>query len=362
MATSAGILDTQPLVARAIGAAVAGGRVGHAYLLAGPAGIGKLESALAIGRLVSCHAPIIQDGHAEPCGACASCLLAYQPDRHHDLLLVDPAVREVRSPLEGSGSGREVKFIDRLREAMSLLALEPIVARRKTLILPRIDALQPVQLSVLLKTIEEPPASGLLILTASNASAVLPTILSRCQVLELRPIGTAETLALLGRDDADARAVALLSGGRPPIARRLLAHERLSELLEGLRGLSRLAISRAPLESLRAADSCRSLCVLWSEATAEPIEGDDPSEEEKVRRSLDAVLFPLEALLRDRLAAACRAGVAPLCPPGLDPGGGAGSGDALGRLRAIARTKRAVQQNASTRLALEALFLALGAS
>jgi hypothetical protein len=351
--------ECQPRAAAVVSAAVLGGRIGHAYLLIGPSGIGKLPAALALGRLAACHAPAVTAGRLAPCGTCPSCLLPYEPDRHHDLLVVDPSVKELWASAEGSGAGREVKLIDRLREAQSLIALDPIVGRRRTLILPRIDSLQPVQLSVLLKTVEEPPPSGLILLTAANPAAVLPTILSRCQLIELVRVSTEAIVARLGRADEQAWAAAQLSAGRPEVARQLLSSPRFEELVEGLRHLARLALSGDALDALRAAELVRSLCMLWHEMVAAEASPAEPTEEERIRRSLEAILFPIEALVRDRWAAECGATAQPLTPAWLLAEAAPDTGRPLEQIRLLARAKRAVGQNASSRLALEALFLAL---
>lgn len=352
-------LECQPRAAAVVSAAVLGDRIGHAYLLIGPTGIGKLPAALALGRLAACHAPAVADGRLAPCGRCPSCRLPFEPDRHHDLLVVDPSVKELWAAAEGSGAGREVKLIDRLREAQSLIALDPIVGRRRTLILPRIDSLQPVQLSVLLKTVEEPPPSGLILLTASNPAAVLPTILSRCQLIELTRVSTDAIVARLGRDDEQARAAAQLSAGRPEVARQLLAAPRFEELIEGLRRLARLSLTGDALDALKAAELVRSLCMLWHELVVTEPGPAEPSEEERVRRSLEAILFPIEALVRDRWAAESGAAGQPMTPAWLLAEAAAATGRPLEQIRLLARAKRAVGQNANSRLALEALFLAL---
>ncbi len=367
----------QPSIAPAIGfeahrragvmvaRAAASGRLAHAYLLVGPQGIGKLRAALAFGRLAACHAPVESDGFLRPCERCASCILPFEPDRHHDLLLVDPAVSESFTPGVGAAQGREMKLIDRLRDAQARLSLGPLVARRKVLVIARLDSLQPVQMSVLLKTIEEPPGGGLLILTACNPSALLPTILSRCQVVEMAPAPTEVVLSLLERDDDHAYAAAALSAGKPEVARRLLASPDLDALVDNLTRLCRLAFAGRPLEALRAADLARKTAVLWYDM----VEGDESaengsrssvSEEEKLRRSVEAVLFPLEALVRDALRDEVGSAAAGLTPSLLRSP--VEVHDAAKALREVARAKKAIAGNANGRLALEALFLGLASA
>lgn len=354
--------EGRPHTAQLIAQAVLSDRVAHAYLLVGPRGVGKRRAALSLGRLAACHGPTLNNGEVAPCGNCPSCRLPFTPDHHHDVILVDPRAQETLTPVDGHGAARQVSTMDRIREAQALVALKPIVGRRKCLVLPRVDSLQVVQMSTLLKTIEEPPAQGLVLLTAENPSALLPTIVSRCQIVTMPPLPTDHLLGELGRDDDQAIWAARLAGGRPEVMRLLLEAPEATSITEGLAEMCRLAFSTDPLDSLRAADLCRSLCVCWYDAVEAKLSPSEPapSDEDKVRQAADSVLFALEGWIRDRLALAVGARVTPMSPV---PTGSAtpeprSAGEAL---RLLSATKRAMSSNASTRLALEALFLELGA-
>jgi hypothetical protein len=339
--------------------AVASGKVAHAYLFVGPVGVGKRDAARAFGRLASCHRPAERQGVLGPCGACPSCERPFAPDRHHDLMVVDPAEKESRVAVEGPGSGKETPLIDRLRHAQEFVAIRPVLAPVKCLILLGMDALQDVHMNAILKTIEEPPAHAMVLLTAANASSVLPTILSRCQRVDLSPAPPERILAAMGRDDDAARLAALLSGGRPAVARRLMNAEDLDTMVEGLADLRQLAMAGDPLSALHAAERCRRLCLQWYDLLHdEETEGASVSDEERVRQSIEAVLFPLEAGIRDAYAQSMGAPVAPLLDLGDKPSPSASSraATALGR---IGQAKRAIRGNANTRLALEALFLGI---
>ncbi len=106
--------------------------------------------------------------------------------------------------------------------------------------------------NALLKTLEEAPAYALLLLTADNAEQLLPTIVSRCEVLRLRPTSTEAVTAFLtaqGVEAERARLLGHLSGGRPGYALRLAADEQTltfrAERLEELRELLALPAARA---------------------------------------------------------------------------------------------------------------------
>ena len=346
--------ESQPRVGRTIAGAVIADKLAHAYLLVGPRGVGKQPAALALGRLAACAAPALRDGTVTPCGACSACRLPFRPDRHHDLLLLDPQQKESRLS-DGSGAARDVGLIDRIREAQTGISIRPLVSRRKCLIILRMDSLQQVHMSAVLKTIEEPPGHAIIILTAENPSALLPTILSRCQILEFRTTSPEELLAALGRDDPAARVAVALSCGRIEPARRLLESGQIGTLRERVARLLELALSDDPVDALRAAEQCRRLCTEWHGLTEGGDEAKpDISDEEKVRRAIDGVLYPLEAALRDSCAERLGAAVPQLgdgTPPSVAPS------RAGAALRTIGAAKRAIAQNANTRLALEAMFL-----
>lgn len=349
---------THPKVGRMLAGAVRSGKIAHAYLFIGPTGVGKREAALAFGRLAGCHEPTERDGVLAPCGICPSCERPYASDRHHDLMVIDPQQKESRISMEGSASGKEVPLIDRLRAAQEYVSIRPIASRTKCLAVLALDLLQDVHMNAILKTVEEPPAHALVLLTASNASGVLPTILSRCQRMDLPPAPVEAIVTALGRSDGAARRAALLSGGRLTVARRLLDAPELPEIEEGFRTLCHMALSDDPLQALRAAELCRSLCLQWYEVLNRDEGEEGGTEEERVRRSIEAVLFPLEAAIRDAYSHSLGAPEASLLDLG-DRIATPSPGRAAAALGRIGEAKRAIKGNANTRLALEALFLAL---
>ncbi len=188
-------------------------RVRHAYLITGPDGIGKRTLALQLAATLLCDAfPV-----GEPCGQCRSCMLTGR-QVHPDLLKVVPEI-----------SGKRIRTgkvkIEAVRELIYSLSLKPIEAKRRVACLIDFDAANDQSQNALLKTLEEPPDNVVLILTADSADALLPTIRSRCEVLDLRPLPAIKVRdALVTRHGIDAERAELLarvSGGRPGIALRL---------------------------------------------------------------------------------------------------------------------------------------------
>jgi DNA polymerase III subunit delta' len=176
-------------------------RLRHAYLISGPARLGKMQFALALAQALNCeHA----DADARPCGECRSCRLAASGN-HPDLLFSE---RD-----EKSGALR----IDTIRALNRALALKPFASRYRVAIFDGFGAAQPRAQDALLKTLEEPPDYAILLVLAERPEHVLPTIVSRCQHLPLTPLPPAdvETLLLEKGVPADQAAlIARVSAGR----------------------------------------------------------------------------------------------------------------------------------------------------
>jgi len=169
-------------------------RVAHAYLFAGIEGCGKKKTALAFIQAVFC-------GKDEACGVCPSCRkLAH--GQHPDLHLLEP-------------DGAFIK-IDQVRELQKELSYRPFEAPKKACIIDGAEKLNQSSGNALLKTLEEPPGDALMILITPERSAVLQTILSRCQTLQFQPLSAELIEGRLLRDQFSgeaARVAATLSGG-----------------------------------------------------------------------------------------------------------------------------------------------------
>ncbi len=153
---------------------VASDRIAGAYLFVGPTGVGKETVARYFAQLICCQ----QD--AQPPTVCGTCLACRKVDsgNHPDLQFVRP---------EGT-----LLKIGQIRELQKQIIYEPLEASRKVYILTDVERMTEEAENCLLKTLEEPPASSVLILLTSNIRVLLPTTRSRCQILQFHPMPTQE--------------------------------------------------------------------------------------------------------------------------------------------------------------------------
>lgn len=175
------------------------GRTRHAYLFTGPEQIGKTTLAHTFAAALNCTGP------TPPCGQCRACTLIAR-NGHPDLTVV-----------EAETAGGSLK-IDQVRALQQTLALRPFEARYRVAILLDFHLANPAAANALLKTLEEPSPGVVLLLTATSADLLLPTIVSRCQLLHLHPLPIQTVRAALEQhfaaDPETAQMLAQLSGGR----------------------------------------------------------------------------------------------------------------------------------------------------
>jgi DNA polymerase-3 subunit delta' len=217
--------------------AVAEARPAAAYLFAGPPGIGKRAVADAFTMELLCASP-------DAAGACATCAQCVRvaAGTHPDVLVVvrEPDRRDIRT--------------EQVRELTRWLALRPLMAARKVAILDGAETLNEHGQNALLKTLEEPPGSSILLLVVVRASLLLPTVRSRCRQVRLDPLPAADLARFLVRRGVASDRVPIVvarSGGSPGRALALCDDDRAEErarLLERLAGLP--GSSAAELSSL----------------------------------------------------------------------------------------------------------------
>jgi len=256
------ILD-QPLAVDLLRRALASDRVAHAYAFVGPAGAGRMSTALAF----------------------AAELLGSLSRQHPDLHVIVP------TPPETNSRGARAIRIGAIRELERQASLRPVMARRKVFVLDEAERMTGEAPQAFLKTLEEPPAATVIILILPRARAVPATVLSRCQVVRFAP-----------RDDAGAATARAQ-------ARELLAEVRAQGVDALFRRTDRLEREKA--EALVDAYwlFCRDLLLAKSDAPAALfIDGDHAAElareaegwtVDQILAAVDLCRQAREALLRN---------------------------------------------------------------
>ncbi|TLM65446.1 MAG: DNA polymerase III subunit delta', partial [Actinobacteria bacterium] len=283
--------------------AVRAGTTSHAYLFVGPPGAGKKTAAKALACALLCD-----DGGCGTCAACYRVKRGFHPDVH--------AYRP-----EGAAG----YLVSQVREIAHDVSLRPVEGARKVYIIDAADAFNDAAANAFLKTLEEPPPGTTIVLLAHAYDAVMPTLVSRCQVVRFGRIAPSVAAALLqqrsGATEDDALAALAAAGGvvsraadfvRSPARRE--ARDLVVRTLKDLRDMdgadvlaaarAMLAAVKAPLEDLKEAHASE------IEEHREFVGGSAKRIEERHKRELTAreregvgeVLSVTESWLRDVLA------------------------------------------------------------
>ena len=194
----------------------------HAYLFCGPPGLGRRTLALRLAQALNCTKPL---GPGIPCGICRDCK-QIDAMQHPDMNVIQ-ALDGDDLPKEGG-----TLKVDQIREVQRSLSLKPYQSKFRVALFLRFQEANDNAANALLKTLEEAPAHAILLLTADTPEQLLPTIISRCEILRLRPLpieAVESDLIARGVDEERARLLAHISGGRPGYARRLVDDMTLLE-------------------------------------------------------------------------------------------------------------------------------------
>jgi len=191
----------------------------HALLFTGTEGVGKRMTAMAFAMAANCmgseagsrQRPSISSSEfhrgdaafpVNACGSCRSCN-KIRSQNHPDILHIEPA-------------GPMIK-INQIREVCRTLVLKPYEARVRVVIISQSHTMNPSAANALLKVLEEPPDRTILILTATETSDLLPTIVSRCRQIRFNPLAEKHIESLLiknqGLDPQEAAIPAAMANG-----------------------------------------------------------------------------------------------------------------------------------------------------
>lgn len=287
-------------------------RLVGAYLFTGPPGVGKTTLALALAAAAACPNP-----RGEPfdaCGACASCRAAAAA-QHPEITLIQPA-----------GDLTQIwQFWDRDQKPAGALQhtlqYSPVIGRKRIYIIERAETLTLAAANSLLKALEEPPPYVLFVLLAPSPARLLPTVVSRCQVVRLLPVPVerlGEWIEAKAQLDHDmALKVAEFAEGCPGHAFRLAGDSRLRLEMDRILDIGMLLPTATALSCLRLGDDLRKAAaaiqgMLGAEAEAAQESGADstsaedpapePARERAGRRQIAIVIELLAGLYGDLLS------------------------------------------------------------
>lgn len=190
--------------------AVKSGDVAHAYLITGPAGVGRSTLALTFASALSCGMAVDQ----RPCGHCSSCRRIARG------IYPDVSVTNLASQATGSSDADRKNTrisIDVIRELRASISLRPLEGDWRVAIIEDADLLSRDASDGILKTLEEPPPFVVIVLIATESEALPETIRSRCLHIPLGPLSRQEIIGVLtsrGIDATQAAVIASISRGR----------------------------------------------------------------------------------------------------------------------------------------------------
>jgi DNA polymerase-3 subunit delta' len=317
--------------------AARGERLSHAYLFVGPPGVGRLETAKAFAQFVNCARPA--DGDA--CGECRACRLIAQ-DQFPDVRIIDVDRGLLLDPEDTTKTFIGINQIRALRHEV---VYPPLDGGTKVYILMNADRMDPTAGNSLLKVLEEPPPAVIVILIAESTVPMLPTVVSRCQLVRFSLIPTAMIEEALierhGVHAGQARFLAALSGGQLGRAVTWATSDDALQMRERMLDLLQRFERADPLDRLDAAEELAKV-------------------KENLPELLDIALFwyrdllvwqetPDEALLVNLDRKETIVSLA----PAID------AAELNARIIAIADAKEALRRNVHPRLALETLFLGI---
>ncbi len=210
------------------------GKLSHAYVFNGPRGVGKTRLAFDFAMAINCLQPPAQGEGLRYCGECRACRLIAD-DKHSDVTLVNLEWQARQEDVKELTTGGMVLKIDTIRAIQAGISRSPKEVNWRIYIVQDAATMQVAAANAFLKTLEEPPPRAILILLNDSDRTLLPTIVSRCQLFELRAVPYViieQALRERGADASTAQTLASLAAGRPGWAVRAWAEPQRQELLD----------------------------------------------------------------------------------------------------------------------------------
>lgn len=196
---------------------IANGKVAHSYIFEGPKGVGKKTVAMEIAKMLLCE----EKQGDRPCNTCKACHMI-DVGTHPDIIRVQKDTK--------------VTKIETIREqVVKKMDTKPYMGPYKIIIIDEADTITPEGQNAMLKTIEEPPAYGIVIIITENMAKLLPTIKSRCIHIRFNPLNQEQIAHYLEKKDLSAtklKVYAQFSGGSIGIANELIEDTNFLRLRE----------------------------------------------------------------------------------------------------------------------------------
>ncbi|GMV98694.1 MAG: hypothetical protein AMXMBFR83_30420 [Phycisphaerae bacterium] len=368
-------VEHQPRAHRILQRALAGRRMPHAYVFAGPEGVGKELMAVGLAQTLLCPSQVRLDftGQAgadlsgvDACGECQDCRLV-KAGTHPDLYLIHRQLSRQHPEAEVRKRLATQLGVEVVRHFLIAQAgHRPARGRAKVFIVREAERMNDSAQNALLKTLEEPPPDTFLVLLSSGLDRLLPTTRSRCQQVVFQSLPVAFVERRLGE----------LCPDRPAAERAFAARHSGGSLGQALRDLEDGLFALKRAWGQRLTELAGAGPDFAAHALAGPFEADartlakgvaerdpDVSETDAARAGLRTLLAVLAEFYADALRRVAGAALPPVNadqPEAVAALAGRFSRDALlGGLRAVAEAESHVARNANIQLAIETLFIRL---
>ncbi len=292
----------------ALRTAVARDAVPQSYLFVGPEGVGKAATATEFTRAILCLRPIREPAF-DACGTCANCVRVGE-NQHPDVVRILPDGEMTKIWQLWSRTGHPPG-------ALETLPFRPVAGARRVYILEKAETMNDESANSLLKALEEPPPYVQFLLCAPTSNAVLPTILSRCQMVRFRQTPT-EVIARAmeqrkGLSATEARVAAAYSQGAPGRAFRLADAPEARTQREGLLTLAQRIAHSPGIAAFKLAEELRNAAKPPVVKGKKGDKDDDSAEPEKSSRGdINRAMEVLMAWHDDLLSVALRGADAPI--------------------------------------------------
>ena len=163
----------QDVVVSALKNAVVSGKIGHAYLFCGSRGTGKTSTARVLAKAINCE----HNTGGNPCNQCSSC--THDSPGSNGIFELDAASNN---------------SVEDIRNIVEQVRFAPTFSKYKVFIIDEVHMLSQAAFNTLLKTLEEPPTNAVFIFATTEKNKVIPTVVSRCQVMDFYSISERDIL------------------------------------------------------------------------------------------------------------------------------------------------------------------------